>query len=92
MTSAQFQSKPSYIDKIDTRLFMLMFALSYLPEESGMDEGGSLAMLPELYEKYEEEGCPEEGIAAGTKWEDVPDDWVCPDCGAAKSDFEMCQF
>ena len=40
----------------------------------------------------EEEGCPEEGIAAGTKGEDVPDDWVCPDCGAAKSDFEMCQF
>ena len=40
----------------------------------------------------EKEGWPEEGIAAGTKWEDVPDDWVCPDCGAAKDDFEMCQF
>ena len=52
-------NKPSYIDKIDTRLFMLMSALSYLPEESGMADGGSLAMLPELYEKYVEEGCPD---------------------------------
>ena len=40
----------------------------------------------------EEEGCPEDGIPAGTKWEDVPDDWVCPDCGASKDDFEMEQF
>ena len=40
----------------------------------------------------EEEGCPEDGIPAGTKWEDVPDDWVCPDCGANKDDFEMEQF
>jgi len=28
------------------------------------------------------------GIAPGTKWEDVPDDWVCPICGAGKSEFE----
>lgn len=34
-------------------------------------------------------GEPEEGIAAGTRWEDVPDDWVCPDCGVGKQDFEM---
>ena len=40
----------------------------------------------------EKEGWPEEGIAPGTKWEDVPDDWVCPACGATKDDFEMCQF
>ena len=39
----------------------------------------------------EKEGWPEEGIAPGTKWEDVPDDWVCPDCGASKDDVEMCQ-
>lgn len=37
----------------------------------------------------EEQGWPDEGIAAGTRWEDVPEDWVCPECGAAKSDFEM---
>ncbi len=34
-------------------------------------------------------GLPEEGIPAGTRWEDVPEDWGCPDCGAEKGDFEM---
>ena len=35
------------------------------------------------------EGWPEDGIAPGTKWEDVPDDWTCPDCGVGKADFEL---
>jgi len=34
-------------------------------------------------------GMPEEGIAAGTRWEDVPESWNCPDCSASKSDFQM---
>lgn len=34
-------------------------------------------------------GLPAEGIAPGTRWEDVPEDWYCPDCGTEKSDFEM---
>jgi rubredoxin len=39
---------------------------------------------------YEEAlGIPEEGIAAGTRWEDVPEQWICPDCSATKTDFEM---
>jgi len=39
---------------------------------------------------YDEElGLPQEGIAPGTRWEDIPDDWLCPDCGVGKSDFEM---
>lgn len=37
----------------------------------------------------EEEGWPEEDIAPGTLWDDVPTDWYCPDCGAGKEDFEM---
>ncbi len=37
----------------------------------------------------EEQGSPDDGIAPGTRWEDVPDDWLCPDCGAMKDDFEM---
>ena len=37
----------------------------------------------------EKEGWPEDGIAPGTKWEDVPDDWTCPDCGVGKEDFEL---
>ena len=34
-------------------------------------------------------GMPEEGITPGTRWEDIPADWECPDCGVAKADFEM---
>lgn len=37
----------------------------------------------------EAEGWPEDGIPAGTAWADVPDTWLCPECGAGKSDFEM---
>jgi rubredoxin len=33
-------------------------------------------------------GIPEADIAPGTKWEDLPDDWVCPICGATKAEFE----
>ena len=41
------------------------------------------------FEYDEAKGWPEDGIAPGTRWDDIPDDWSCPDCGAAKSDFEM---
>jgi rubredoxin len=34
-------------------------------------------------------GDPDGGIAPSTPWEDIPDDWICPSCGAAKSDFAM---
>lgn len=39
-----------------------------------------------------EAGWPEEGIAPGTRWEDVPADWCCPDCGVTKADFEPAQI
>lgn len=32
-------------------------------------------------------GCPEFGIAPGTRFEDLPDDWMCPNCGATKDAF-----
>ncbi len=35
-----------------------------------------------------EVGDPDGGVEAGTAFEDVPDDWVCPICGAEKSQFE----
>ncbi|GHC62040.1 fatty acid desaturase [Roseibacillus persicicus] len=38
---------------------------------------------------YESKGLPEEGIAPGTAWEDIPDDWRCPDCGVRKAQFHM---
>lgn len=34
-----------------------------------------------------EEGDPDSGIEPGTPFEDIPDDWMCPICGATKSDF-----
>lgn len=34
-------------------------------------------------------GCPEDNIPVGTKWEDIPADWMCPECGARKEDFEL---
>jgi rubredoxin len=37
----------------------------------------------------EAKGLPDEGIAPGTRWEDIPETWTCPDCGVTKSDFEM---
>ena len=37
----------------------------------------------------EAEGLPDEGIEPGTRWEDIPDTWTCPDCGVTKDDFEM---
>lgn len=39
---------------------------------------------------YDEElGDPEGGIDPGTLWEDIPDNWLCPECGAEKSAFEL---
>jgi len=40
----------------------------------------------------EAEGLPDEGIAPGTLWEDIPEDWCCPDCGSAKTEFEMAEI
>ncbi|MGN1004141.1 MAG: rubredoxin, partial [Oscillospiraceae bacterium] len=39
------------------------------------------------YTYDEAKGIPEAGIAPGTKWEDLPEDWKCPLCGAGKSEF-----
>jgi rubredoxin len=37
----------------------------------------------------EAKGYPSKGIAPGTKWEDVPEDFTCPDCGSPKSMFSL---
>jgi rubredoxin len=56
------------------------------------------AMSDQAFRKYEcivcgyiydeAEGAPDDGIPPGTRWEDVPEDWLCPDCGVGKEDFE----
>ena len=40
----------------------------------------------------EAEGSPDDGLAPGTRWEDVPANWSCPECGARKDDFEMVEL
>lgn len=37
----------------------------------------------------EEEGDPDSGLLAGTRFADIPEDWACPLCGVTKSDFEF---
>jgi rubredoxin len=34
------------------------------------------------------EGDPDTGVPPGTPFEELPDDWGCPECGAMKADFE----
>jgi rubredoxin-NAD+ reductase len=34
-------------------------------------------------------GAPDDGIPPGTRWADVPEDWVCPECGVGKRDFDL---
>jgi rubredoxin len=36
----------------------------------------------------EAEGLPEDGFPPGTRFEDLPEDWECPDCGISKADFD----
>lgn len=37
-------------------------------------------------------GRPEDGLPPGTRWEDVPPNWTCPECGARKEDFEIVEI
>jgi rubredoxin len=40
----------------------------------------------------EEEGLPEDGIAAGTRFADIPEDWRCPLCDVGKAEFAVVEF
>ncbi|EGV27757.1 Rubredoxin-type Fe(Cys)4 protein [Thiorhodococcus drewsii AZ1] len=40
----------------------------------------------------EAKGCAEDGIPPGTRWEDVPADWKCPECGVGKEEFDMVEI
>lgn len=37
----------------------------------------------------EAKGDPESDIPPGTRWDDLPDDWTCPECGAPREEFEL---
>lgn len=40
------------------------------------------------YDYEDEAGDPDNGVAPGTAWDNVPDDWACPICGAGKDAFD----
>ncbi|WP_293680187.1 rubredoxin [uncultured Phenylobacterium sp.] len=40
----------------------------------------------------EADGDPGEGLPPGTRWSDLPADWVCPLCGTRKADFDMIEL
>jgi rubredoxin len=40
----------------------------------------------------EADGLPDEGLAPGTRWADIDESWVCPDCGMSKDQFEMVEI
>jgi rubredoxin len=44
------------------------------------------------FEYSEADGHPEDGIAPGTTWANVPAKWACPECGVAKSRFERVEM
>jgi len=37
-------------------------------------------------------GAPDHGLAPGTRLQDIPDDWYCPECGVTKADFTVLDF
>jgi len=43
------------------------------------------AICDHIYD--EAAGDPDSGLAPGTRWEDIPELWCCPECGAMKADF-----
>jgi rubredoxin len=67
-------------------------SISNRPEKMGANKMSNCKLFRCIqcgFEYDEALGWPEDGIAPGTRWDDIPEDWSCPDCGAAKSDFEM---
>ena len=70
---------------IDTMLFILC-----VEERTTVAKTWMCLICGWIYD--EEAGAPDDGIAAGTPWEQVPMNWTCPERGARKEDFEMVQI
>lgn len=50
-------------------------------------------VCPDCAYTYDEEsGIPPQGIPAGTSFEDLPEDWCCPECGVPKEDFRKVEL
>lgn len=64
-------------------------AKAFIPEAAKPKEYRVWQCLLCAFSYDEAKGMPDDGIAPGTRWEDVPDTWICPDCAASKADFDM---
>jgi len=69
-------------NKVGQRIFML-------PATEGVRDMKKYKCLLCGYIYDPAVGDPDNGVEAGTAFEDLPDDWVCPDCGAGKDEFEL---
>jgi rubredoxin len=71
-----------------------MFRARLYPKENKMSDDGFKQYMCVIcgYIYNEETGDEEHGLAPGTKWDDIPLSWVCPDCDATKEDFEMIEI
>ena len=72
-----------------TAKLQIMNAVAPVPAQTSM-KAYMCVICGFVYE--EAKGHPESGVAPGTKWEDVPLNWHCPDCGSGKEDFEMIEI
>jgi len=80
-------------------LSLLLISCRDIGEEMTEEAVDKEMMIDGYMEKYECEVCgyiynpeagdTEKGIKPGTAFEDLPDDWVCPKCGASKDEFEV---
>ena len=72
-----------------SRMIAALLLLQFLIPSAGMERRITMKYECEpcgyIYDP--EAGDPEGGIAPGTAFEDIPDDWVCPICGAGKDAF-----
>jgi rubredoxin len=72
----------------DRRVFKYEFDSSFFKEERGEKTMQKYVCSVCGYEYDREVGDPDNGIEPGTPFEELPEDWACPVCGAAKEDFE----
>lgn len=67
-------------------LYLIIVGLLKIRKGAGMEKW-ECQVCGYIYDP--EKGDPDGGIEPGTKFEDLPDDWVCPECGASKDEFEV---
>jgi flavorubredoxin/rubredoxin len=98
LSDAGFEVASSYVksnwnpEKADYDMIPAMVAELLKSEDKATEEGTSgtgrqfvCGVCGWIYD--EAEGSPDDGIAKGTKWEDLPEDFICPLCGAPKEQF-----